>query len=50
MKPESCAMVSELQKLVVLPLAMILFLCAASTSPGLSWRSNATVQIASAAR
>ena len=33
-------MISDLQKLVVLPVAMILFLCAASTSPGLTWRSN----------
>jgi hypothetical protein len=33
-------MISDLQKLVVLSVAMILFLCAASTSPGLTWRSN----------
>jgi hypothetical protein len=37
-------MISDFQKLVVLPVAMILFLCAASTSPGLSWRSSAPVQ------
>jgi len=36
----AAAMISDLQKLVVLPVAMILFLCAASTSPGLTWRSN----------
>jgi hypothetical protein len=33
-------MISDLQKLVVLSVAMILFLCAASTSPGLTWRGN----------
>jgi hypothetical protein len=35
---------SELQKLVVLPVAMVLFLCAASTSSGLTWRANPTEQ------
>lgn len=33
-------MISDLQKIVVLPVAMILFLCAASTSPDLTWRGN----------
>ena len=35
---------SELQKLVLLPVAMILFLCAASTSPDLTWRANPSEQ------
>jgi hypothetical protein len=33
-------MISEFKKFVVLPLAMTLFLCAVSTSPGLTWRAN----------
>jgi hypothetical protein len=33
-------MISDLKKLVLVPVAMILFLCAASTSPGLTWRAN----------
>jgi hypothetical protein len=33
-------MIPDLKKLVVLPAALILFLCAASTSPGLTWRAN----------
>jgi hypothetical protein len=33
-------MISDLHKLVLLPVAMILFLCAASTSPGLTWRGS----------
>ena len=37
-------MMSDLQKLAVLPVAIILFLCAASTSPGLTWRGSAPVQ------
>jgi hypothetical protein len=41
----AAAMISDLQKLVVLPVAMILFLCAASTSPGLTWRGSPPVQI-----
>ncbi len=41
-------MISDLQKLVVLPIAMILFLCAASTSPDLSWRGNPPAQIVAA--
>jgi hypothetical protein len=44
----AAAMISDLQKLVVLPLAMILFLCAASTSPGLIWRGSAPAQIVAA--
>ena len=44
----AAAMISDLQKLVVLPVAMILFLCAASTSPGLTWRGSAPVQIVAA--
>jgi hypothetical protein len=43
-KTGAAAMISDLQKLVVLPVAMILFLCAASTSPGLTWRGSAPVQ------
>jgi hypothetical protein len=35
---------SELQKLVVLPIAMVLFLYAASTSTGLTWRANPAEQ------
>lgn len=37
-------MMSDLKKLVVLPVAMMLFLCAASTSPGLAWRTNPAQQ------
>jgi hypothetical protein len=37
-------MMSDLKKLVVLPVAMMLFLCAASTSPGLTWRTNPAQQ------
>jgi hypothetical protein len=44
----AAAMISDLQKLVVLPVAMILFLCAASTSPGLIWRGSAPAQIVAA--
>jgi hypothetical protein len=46
----SHAMISELRSLVALPIAMILFLCAASTSPGLTWRTNEVMQIAYASR
>ncbi|HEY3795854.1 MAG TPA: hypothetical protein VGM09_28870 [Bradyrhizobium sp.] len=35
---------SDLQRLVVLPVAMMLFLWAASTSPDLSWRTNPAEQ------
>jgi hypothetical protein len=42
--PEAAAMISDLQKLFILPVAMILFLCAASTSPGLIWRGAPPVQ------
>jgi hypothetical protein len=34
------AMIPDLKKLVVRPVAMTLFLCAASTSKGLTWRST----------
>jgi hypothetical protein len=40
----AAAMISDLQKLLILPVAMILFLCAASTSPGLIWRGAPAVQ------
>ena len=43
-------MISELKELMVLPVAVILFLCAASTSPSLTWRANPPLQIASASR
>ena len=33
-------MISEFKELVVLPMAMILFLCAASTLPSLTWRGD----------
>jgi len=33
-------MIPELRALIVLPIAMILFLCAVAMSPGLTWRSN----------
>ncbi len=39
------AMISDLKKLVVVQVAMILFLRAASTSPGLTWRANPAQQI-----
>ncbi len=41
-------MISDLKKLVVLPVAMMLFLCAASTSPGLTWRTNPVQQTVAA--
>jgi hypothetical protein len=41
-------MISDLQKLVVLPVAIILFLCAASTSPGLTWRGNPPAAVVAA--
>jgi hypothetical protein len=40
-------MVWELQRLIVLPAAMIVFLFAASTS-GLTWRTNPAIQVAAA--
>jgi hypothetical protein len=43
-------MTSEFKELVVLPIAMILFLCAASTLPSLTWRSDPPVPIIIAAR
>ena len=43
-------MISAFKELVVLPAAMILFLCAASTLPNLTWRSDPPVAIAVAAR
>jgi hypothetical protein len=47
-KTGGAAMISDLQKVVVLPVAMMLFLCAASTSPGLTWRGNPPAQIVAA--
>jgi hypothetical protein len=44
----AAATISDLQKLVVLPAAMVLFLCAAATSPGLTWRGNPPAQIVAA--
>jgi hypothetical protein len=41
-------MIFDLQKLVVLPVAMILFPCAASASLGLTWRGNPPAQIVAA--
>jgi len=46
----SRAMISEFKELVVLPIAVILFLCAASTSPSLTWRSDPPVPIIVAVR
>ena len=46
----SRAMISEFKELVVLPIAMILFLCAASTLPSLAWRSDPPAPIAVASR
>jgi hypothetical protein len=43
-------MIPELRRLIALPVAMILFLCAASTSPGLTWRTNEVMQIVYASR
>jgi hypothetical protein len=43
-------MIPELKELVVLPVAMILFLCAVSTSPSLTWRSNPPIHLIVAAR
>jgi hypothetical protein len=37
-------MISDLKELVVVSVAMVLFLCAASTSPGLTWRANPAQQ------
>jgi hypothetical protein len=49
--PGAAAMISrvqmsDLQRLVVLPVAMMLFLWAASTSPHVSWRANPAEQTA----
>jgi hypothetical protein len=46
----SRAMISVFKELVVLPIAMILFLWAASTLPSLTWRSDPPVSIAVASR
>lgn len=43
-------MISEFKELVVLPMAMILFLCAASTLPSLTWRGDPPTPIAFASR
>jgi hypothetical protein len=49
-KGRSRAMISEFKDLVVLPIAMVLFLWAASTLPSLTWRSDPPVPIAIASR
>jgi len=46
----SRAMIPEFKQLILLTVAMILFLCAASTSPSPTWRANPPTQIASASR
>ena len=43
-------MIPELRALIILPIAMILFLCAVSMSPGLTWRSNPATPAAGAVR
>jgi hypothetical protein len=43
-------MVSEFKELVVLPIAMILFLCAVSTLTSLTWRGDPPMPIAVASR
>jgi hypothetical protein len=43
-------MTSEIKHAVIISAAMILFLSAASTLPGLTWRANPAVQIAVASR
>jgi hypothetical protein len=43
-------MIPELKEFVVLAVAMILFLGAASTLPSLTWRTNPPIQIVVAAR
>jgi hypothetical protein len=43
-------MISELRVLIVPPIAMILFLCAVSTSPGLTLRANPTAPVAGTGR
>jgi hypothetical protein len=43
-------MISEFKELVVLPIAMMLFLWAASTLPSLSWRSDPPARITVASR
>jgi hypothetical protein len=37
-------MISDLKELLVVSVATILFLCAAATSPGLTWRANPAPQ------
>jgi hypothetical protein len=39
-------MISDFQKLIVLPVAMMLFLLAASTSPELVWRGYQPFHVA----
>ena len=46
----SRAMISEFKELIVLPLATILFLCAVSTLPSLTWRGDPAAPIAIASR
>jgi hypothetical protein len=43
-------MISEFKELVVLPIAMILFLWAASTLPSLNWRCDPPSRITVASR
>jgi hypothetical protein len=50
MQDWSCAMISGFKELVVLPIATILFLCAASTLPSLTWRSDPPAPVVIAAR
>lgn len=51
LRREAVAMIPEFKELIILPVAMILFLCAAaSTSPSLTWRADPPAQIASASR
>jgi hypothetical protein len=44
------AVTREFQELVVLPIATVLFLCAASTLPSLTWRSDPPAPIVIAGR
>jgi hypothetical protein len=43
-------MIKEFKEIVVLPIATILFLWAASTLPSLTWRSDPSAPIVIAAR
>jgi hypothetical protein len=50
MQGRRCAMIKEFKELVVLAIAAILFLCAASTLPSLTWRSDPPAPMIIAAR